>query len=214
MNEAKINISVCGWKDAVPEGTLKLCVGSWAPVMNAPGWRDLWMLSPLSTVEGGVAVPGLAGVRSQTMENAWQFLKIWPGDGGWQRDVAMEAFRSTCAVRYPRGKGARAIGHHWGTDGGVLDYTTARKRIYVPAYAELLTVSDRRGLIERIRSAAETQPVAVWDPDSYDVRCAGMTDIAEAIDYEAKPFAHAFVVALAVQERLGLLGSGREAVVV
>ena len=41
-----------------------------------------------------------------------------------------------------------------------------------------------------------------------------MTDVAQAIDYEAKPFARAFGVALALQERLGLLGSGQETIVV
>ena len=149
-----------------------------------------------------MAVPGLFGVRSMTVENAWQFLKIWPEEDGWQEDIASEAFRSTCAIRYPRGKRVKAIGHHWGEDCSVLDYVEARRRIYCPCYLEMLRLPDRVELIDRLRAGAERQPVCVWDPDSYDIAEHGMSDIAEAITCTAKPFAHAFLVALAVMDRL------------
>mgnify|MGYP001033190667 CR=1 FL=1 len=70
-----LNVYVVGPNDAVPDGAVRLCVGSWAPVANPKEWKCLWRLSPLSTVDGGVAVPGLAGVRSLTVENAWQFFE-------------------------------------------------------------------------------------------------------------------------------------------
>ena len=130
---------VCGPKDDLGGEAIKLCVGSWAPVMNPLAHRDLWKLSPLSTVEDGVAVPGLPGVRSMTVENAWQFLKIWPDEDGWQEDGAMAAFESTCAIRYPRGKATKAVGHYWGEDGSVLDYVEARRRIYCPCYVSALS---------------------------------------------------------------------------
>lgn len=204
MNRSnEIKISVCGWKDNAPADALKLCVGSWAPVMNPPEWRDLWFLSPLSTVRGGINVPGFSGAyRSMTVENSWQFLKIWPGEDGWRQDIAMEAFQSTCAVRYPKGKGVNAIGYFWGEDRSVLDYITARKKIYIPAYHEMLTKRERRPLIKRLRETLSTQAVVIWDPDSYDVTGHGMSDITQAVEYEALPFAHAFVVALAVAGHL------------
>lgn len=200
-----MNITVSGPKDDVQAGTLSLSVSSLAPILNPPVWKDLWKLSPLSTVDGGIAVPGLVGVRSMTMENAWQFLKVWPPEGIWQKDAAMEAFRSTCAIRYPRGRGKKPVGHYWGLAGRLLPYIEARQRIYAPAYRELLQLPDRKALIERLREAAMTQPVCVHDPDSYDVARCGMSDIAQAIDYEPRPFAHAFVVALAVQGRVDAL---------
>lgn len=201
------NVLVCGPKDEVPDGALELCVASFSLLGNPPEWRDLWLLSPLATITGGVAVPGLDRVRSMTMENAWQFLKIWPGEDGWQGDIAREAFRSTCAIRYPQGRGKRAVGFHWGVDGSVIDYPTARRRIYVPAYAEMLSNPERSALISRLRSEAMVRPVHVWDPDSYDVRRCGMNDLLEAIDYLPSPFAHAFVVAMAVADRLGKIMS-------
>ena len=114
----------------------------------------------------------------------------------------MAAFESTCAIRYPRGKGKKAVGHHWGEDGSVLDYVEARRRIYCPCYLEMLRLPDRAELIQRLREAAARHPISLWDPDSYDVTQHGMSDIVEAIEYTRKPFAHAFLVALAVMDRL------------
>jgi hypothetical protein len=102
------------------------------------------------------------------------------------------------AIRYPHGKGARAVGHYWGETGELLDYVTARKKIYVPAYLELLARPDRCEVIERLRAVAFAGPVAVWDPDSYDLRSLGISDVAAAIEVVDKPFAHAFVVAMIV----------------
>ena len=197
----RISIQVCQPNAMIPEGAVQLCVGSWAPVANPKEWKCLWRLSPLSTVDGGVAVPGLAGVRSFTVENVWQFLKIWPDEPGWKEADALEAFRSTCAIRYPRGKGKRAVAHHWGGDASRLDYVKARRRIYVPCYLEMLSKPDRVEIISRLRDLASGTPVYVWDPDSYDIGQFGMSDPAEAVEFIQKPFAHAFLVALAVQGR-------------
>ena len=113
----------------------------------------------------------------------------------------MSAFESLCAIRYPRGKRAKAAGHYWGEDDSVLDYVEARRRVYVPCYSELLRQPEQWALVERIRTATRTQPVRLWDPDSYDVTMHGMNDIAEALEYRKRPFAHAFLVALAAQGR-------------
>ncbi len=200
-------IGVCGYKDKAPDGVMRLAVSSRAMIFNPPEWKDLWLLSPLSTVDPGIDVPGMQGVQSRTVENAWQFLKIWPGEDRWCEPDAREAFRSTCAIRYPRGRGAKAIGAYWGEDGSTLGYVEARKRIYVPCYLELLSRPDRAACVDRLRELATRQPVRVWDPDSYDIEQYGMTDTLEALEFEGRPFAHAFLVALAVQERLGGLQS-------
>ena len=210
MKTQDSQIHVCGPKDDVPDRALKLSVASPAPVLNPDGWKDLWLLSPFSVVEGGVAVPGLDGVRSQTVENAWQFLKVWPDEGGWQKSEAMEAFRSSCAIRFPRGRGKKATGSYWGKDDSVISYVEARRRIYAPCYLEMLERDDRTALVERLRSAALEQPIYVWDLDSYDVARYGMSDISEAIEYEPRPFAHAFIVALAVNGKLSSIAPSED----
>ena len=142
-HEGKSRIQVCGPHDEAPPGALVLTVSTRAPVTNPVGWKDLWKLSPFSTVEGGVAVPGLVGIRLRTVENAWQFLKVWPEENGWCRDDAFAAFDSDCAIRYPRGRGAKAVGHYWGETDSLIGYIEARRRIYVPAYLEMLAKPDR-----------------------------------------------------------------------
>jgi len=105
-------IDVCGPKDCPPEGTLKLSVVSHAPSLNPKGWQDLWRLSPFSIVGDGITVPGLVGVTSKTVENAWQFLKIWDFEEGWDAETAATAFESDCAMKFLRGKGQKAVGHY------------------------------------------------------------------------------------------------------
>ena len=209
MSVDQPSVHVCSPKDVPPEGALMLSVSSRAPVLNPQGWKDLWLLSPFSVVEGGVRVPGLKEARSQTVENAWQFLKIWPDEDAWDCDTAMAAFQSTCAIRYPRGRTTKAIGAYWGGYGAKvgmhIGYVEARKRIYVPLYRELLDKPDRAPLIDLLREVASKQTLWIWDFDSYDINRCGMSDLIEAIDYEPRPFAHAFLVALAIQNRLGEL---------
>lgn len=202
MSNKQIKIKVCGPHDDVPGKTLRLTVSSKAPVCNPSEWKDLWRLSPFSIVEGGVAVPGMPGIRSKTVENAWQFLKVWDGETGWCKDKALAAFKSDCAIRYPKGKGEKAIGHYWSESDSVLDYIEARKSIYIPCYLEMLEKPNRKEQIERLRQAAKDGTVSIWDPDSYRIQNFGMKSFSEAVSFINKPFAHAFIVALAIQGRL------------
>lgn len=195
-------IDVCGPEDQPPEGALKLAVASHAPSLNPTGWRDLWRLSPLSVVGDGLAVPGLAGVTSKTMENAWQFLKIWDFEEVWDSETAAAAFEADCAMRYPRGRQQKAVGHYWGETGETLDYVEARKRIYLPAYCQLLNQPDRQELIQRLRDAAHTQPIVIWDYDSYSISDLGLQSFSDTLTCTSRRFAHAFIVAMAVNGQL------------
>lgn len=195
-------IDVCGPRKMVPEGALKLSVASHAPNLNPPGWKDLWKLSPFSIVNGGIDVPGMPGVRSKTVENAWQFLKLWEPDESWDRETALAAFDSDCAMRFPHGRSAKAIASYWGETGKRLDYVEARKRIYLPAYCAMLKQPDRQELIGRLRQAAETKPILIWDYDSYSITDVGLENLFETIRYMERAFAHAFIVAIAVRGQL------------
>jgi hypothetical protein len=144
----------------------------------------------------------MGGVRSKTVENAWQFLKVWPEEGGWNEAEAMAAFESDCAIRYPRGRGKKAIGHHWHETGELIDYVEARQRIYLPLYLKMLELPDRAEIIQRLRDQAASQLVSIWDFDSYDIKAVGLTNIFDTIFYEKRPFAHAFIVAIAVRDEI------------
>ena len=193
-----VGIDVCAPETRVPIGTLKLSVASHAPTQNPAGWKDLWRLSPFSIVDGGVPVPGLDGVRSRTVENAWQFLKVWDLEEGWDAVTAAAAFESDCAMRFPRGKRRKAVGHYWGATDEIIDYVEARRRIYLPAYRHLLAQPDRQAQLGRLRKASEAQQIAVWDYDSYAIGDEGLATLRETMTYMSRPFAHAFIVAMTV----------------
>lgn len=191
-------IDVCGPKDAPINGGLKLSVASRAPIHNPDEWKDLWRLSPFSIVAGGVQVPGMPGVVSKTVENAWQFLKVWDGEDGWNETEARAAFASDCAIRFPRGRKQVTVAHHWGETGERLGYVEARRRIYLSAYSQMLEMPDRQELLDRLRAYSLEHRVSIWDYDSYALDDVGLRGLKETIRYTDRPFAHAFIVALAV----------------
>lgn len=196
-------IYVEGPKTKARDGALRLSVASHAAAMNPPEWRDLWRLSPFSVPSQPIAVPGLAGIHSRTVENAWQLLKVWNEEEGWNEALAMSCFESTCAVRFPRGRGTRAIGHWWGESESVIDYATARARIYLQAYSQLLEFPSRRSIIGRLRIEAESRDIAIWDYDSYCLQNHSDDQaLFDTIINLSRPFAHAFIVAIAVRGKM------------
>jgi len=66
----------------------------------------------------------------------------------------------------------------------------------------MLEKPDRREVIQRLRDFSLQQSIVVWDPDSYNTSNYGLKSIIDALNYTEKPFAHAFIVALAVEEKL------------
>ena len=76
MTIQDLNIKVCSPKDMFADETLKLSLTSHAAAINPIGWKDVWLLSPFSHVKGGVAVPGIKGKASKTVENVCNFSKF------------------------------------------------------------------------------------------------------------------------------------------
>jgi hypothetical protein len=102
----------------VPVGVIVYDVSSYAD-------EPYCQLSPLY-VHGGIPVPGMAGVVSDSVEGIWQGLKV---------------IRDKVAPRYFRGKGAKRggkkpAGHRYGTQ--LLGLVEARLKIYRPAYEWVL----------------------------------------------------------------------------
>ena len=202
MTNQELNIKVCGPKDMFTEDTLKLSLTSHAAAINPIGWKDLWLLSPFSLVKGRVIVPGMKGKTSKTVENVWQFLKVWQGEEQWDKETALAAFDSDCAMRFPRGKGAKHRGLFWGETGEILDLVVGRFRIYFKAYCQMLSMPDRQEIINRIRIEAQKRPVVIWDYDSYDFEKEGLSKLFETIKYTQRSFAHAFICEMAIRNQL------------
>jgi len=120
-----------------------------------------FFLGPCSAPDGAVA---------KRLENLWQFSKVYPqhadADGNpttaWFEWRA-QGFADGKAHRYPIGKGKKPLYSWWG--GEKLGYIDARKRIYVPIYAELVA---KTAAYQKLKAMRQTQPIALFDFDAYD----------------------------------------------
>ncbi|WP_432972357.1 DUF6939 family protein [Dactylosporangium sp. CA-233914] len=109
---------------------------------------------------GGIPVPLSPGATGTSVEAIWQALKVFE-----TADVdraLLTATRMTGLKRTVRRHGP-VRGHRAGLDSpDLLDYETARRRIYLPAYRHVLDhhLTDE---LARLRKLAESGPVALLD---------------------------------------------------
>ncbi|MFG2041237.1 DUF6939 family protein [Dactylosporangium sp. NPDC048998] len=109
---------------------------------------------------GGIPVPLSPGAVGTSVEAIWQALKVFD-TAGVDRDL-LTATRMTGLKRTVRRFGP-VRGHRAGLDGtDLLDYETARRRIYLPAYRFVL---DRHlgAELTQLRALATAGPVALLD---------------------------------------------------
>jgi hypothetical protein len=92
---------------------------------------------------GGIPVPGMAGVTSDSVEGVWQGLKV---------------IRGKIAPRYFEGsgrkRGGKPAGHQFGDQERLLGLEEARRKIYFPAYEWMLEHRVDAALIEEILNRA------------------------------------------------------------
>lgn len=138
---------------------------------------------------------------SNTMENAWQYSKVYEGyvdkDGDpsrkWEK-WSQEGWRNLKAVRYPMGKGAKPLYSYW--DGKKFDYISARLHIYIPLYAKL---ARRTVAFKKLRKQYESRAqLILWDWDGYDHLEFGRS-LAEVAFDPRKKMGHAFVLAMLLE---------------
>lgn len=166
--------------------------------VTSSGNEDEKQLSPLFL--GPCRLYGDA--TAKTMENAWQFSKVYPQHVGTDGQPTAEYFEWTKqgwsawrAERYPMGKGAKAAFHWW--DGQRLDKVEARKRIYVPLYAEQVIKRPffqglKKVWDEEVKPDAENS-LYLMDFDAYEY---GTMTLSEVLNNPAKSMGHGFVLAM------------------
>lgn len=152
------------------------------------------------------------GVMAANVENYWQYSKVYPqhayqpGDFlkwldplAWQpadsyyswRD---DGWRRQRAVRYPMGKGAKPLYSLY--RGSKLGYVDARKKIYIPAYAEcVLKTRSYRLMYEYMLAPSSGMDLVLRDFDGYDYEAMGMT-LRDVVNNPKKTMGHAFVIAM------------------
>ena len=156
--------------------------------------EDLWT-TDLSPFHLG-PVPLYGGRTSRTMENAWQYAKVYdehldetgePSTKYWQ--WAEAGWSNPRAVRYPMGKGAKPAFSLW--DGERLGYIDARLKLYWRMYQN--AVVSTRGFEKLVRLTETVPEIVLFDFDGYDHEARDMT-LRDVLLNPARPMGHAFVL--------------------
>jgi len=84
---------------------------------------------------GDIPIPFSEGVYAKTVEGIWQGLKVFS-----EFDIDRSKFKieNMKGIKRTVRKHGKVLGHRKGVSGELLDYITARKLIYVPAYNYVL----------------------------------------------------------------------------
>ena len=168
---------------------------------NSGFWSDL---SPflLPAVRYGALV----------FENLWQYSKVYkkfimPIDGypdaSWDK-WRLDGYANSRAVRYPMGKGAKPEYLLWG--GEKLSYVEARKKVYAPIYAELVSQTRGYGILKSLyesllADADSVEPLVLRDFDAYDHIAMGRS-LRDVINDPDRKCGHGFVLAMMLQGEL------------
>lgn len=143
--------------------------------------------------------------RSINMENAWQYSKVYEyyledddtvGDRYFK--WAQEGWNSIRAHRYPMGRDAKPLYSYW--DGEKLSYIEARKKIYIPLYAEAVQKTYAFQQLKKKHEAGED--LYLWDFDGYNHRNLGMS-YEDVINDPNKKMGHAFAIAMLLENFKG-----------
>jgi len=126
-------------------------------------------LSPFShNTAYQIPVPGREEVRADSVEGIWQGLKVIAG----ATDFSLLHGR-------PKKRHGKPAGHWFGED--IIDYVSARKQIYVPAYSYQVINNALGGVKEDLEARVSTsRPVALFDVESNG-----------SINDTSRPYSHA-----------------------
>lgn len=158
----------------------KLCPGAViADVTSKSDNAQLVKLSPFYP-HGGIPVPNSHGVKATCVEAIWQGLKVFESCGV---DVAMFGNDTMKNIKRTVRKYGKPLGHQYGLDSTeLLDYITARKKIYIPAYQWVLE-NKVQDIVARLREATKTKIIVLLD---YETNAD--------VDNPKKPLSHAALI--------------------
>lgn len=180
-------VTVIGPRDPKVEGAINT-------TSRSTGWsRGLspFIIGPCELYGGHV---------SKNMENAWQFSKVYAhqaDENGPTADWwawAKAGWADSWAHRYPGGKGAKPLYSYW--DGEKLTYVQARRKIYIPLYANAVQKTEA---FQQLKAEYEKHgDLTLWDFDAYDHRAKGM-GWDDVIDNDKRKCGHGFVLAMLLE---------------
>ena len=89
---------------------------------------------------GNIPIPFSEGFFSETVEGIWQGLKVFENE---DIDTSKFDIKNMSGIKRTVRKFGKPLGHRQGVNGEeLLDYITARKKIYMRAYAYILDLKN------------------------------------------------------------------------
>ena len=129
---------------------------------------------------GNIPVPFSEGITATCVEAIWQGLKVFENE-----DIDIKTFQNTTMKNIKRTvrTHGRVLGHRKGIySTEILNYTEAKKQIYIPTYRWMLE-HNAMNIIERLRKASKTKTIVLLD---YNTCCD--------VDSDKHPLSHAYLV--------------------
>jgi len=136
---------------------------------------------------------------SHSVENAWQYSKVYPEFVDENNEIKKEYFEwatsgwlSKYSDRYPMDKGAKPMFAYW--NGKRLDYTEAKKQIYIPLYTIAVSkIPELKKLYEMYQNLkSQNKILYLVDFDAYNLE-PGSFKFGDLIK-EDKSFGHGYVI--------------------
>jgi len=147
------------------------------------------------------------GYKSICVENAWQYSKVYGhidhiDDDGNPTEAyfkwAKAGWDSIRADRYPMGKGVAPQFTYW--DGEKLGYVEARKKVYIPLYAEAVKKTEAfKKLAEIYNAIPEEETLYLWDFDAHSLT-PGTFDYWDLWNNPNIKVGHAYVLAMLLEK--------------
>ena len=139
--------------------------------------------------------------KSQNVENAWQFSKLYPEYANENGDPteayykwAEKGWNNEYAYRYPMGKGKIPLCSIW--DKQRLDYIEARKQIYVPLYVKAVVKTEAFTKLKELYESEDQITLIDFDGYDYLMRCLSLEDV---LNNPKRKMGHAFVLAMLLE---------------
>jgi len=147
------------------------------------------------------------GYTARNVENAWQYSKVYARFLDTEDNPTEEYFKwaregwsKRYAVRYPMGRGVKPAYSWWA--GEKLTYIEARKKVYIPLYAEAV---QKHPSFAKLKEMYETdveilgEDLYLLDFDGYDHKELDMS-YDDVINCEKRKMGHAFVLAMLLEK--------------
>lgn len=132
--------------------------------VTSKGEEPYIRLSPFFP-HGNIPIPFSENYLSESVEGIWQGLKVFKNE---DIDPTKFTIKNMSGIKRTVRKFGTPLGHRQGVNGNeLLDYISARKKIYMKAYAYILE-NHVKNIIDKLGEKAQKQDIVLLDYDTND----------------------------------------------